>query len=100
MTPAYAQWRSCVESGFSGGQPPNCGPNPGSNEAYMDWLMCRWRGQDPELVREFQGSLGIASDGIIGRATRAALARRQATWGLPATGTMDRATMENFILGG
>jgi hypothetical protein len=94
QTATYARWRSCVETGAQ-----NCGPNPGSNEAYMDWLMCRWQTQDPTLVASTQHSLGVAADGVIGRATRAALAHRQATWGLPATGVMDRATMENFILG-
>jgi hypothetical protein len=95
QTSAYARWRECVYSGTH-----DCGHNPGSNEAHMDWLMCRWQNQDPSLIRELQSSLGIATDGVVGRATRAALARRQATWGLPATGMMDVTTMENFILGG
>lgn len=70
------------------------------NAAYEAWLLARWRGHDPQLVRDVQESLGVVpADGNAGPATETAIASFQAHAGLPATGVVDEATMEALILG-
>jgi len=103
-TPAYARWRACVE-GPPTGKPsdPNpwaaCGPDPGSNEVYMEWVACLWRNGDPAFVSDVQRVIGVRADGVVGPETREALRRLQIVTGQPATGRMDRATLEMVILG-
>ena len=70
------------------------------NAAYLAWLLERWQGHDPKLVRDLQESLGVVpADGIAGPATEAAIAAVQTSTGLPVTGLVDEATMEALILG-
>ena len=66
---------------------------------YPAWLLLHWQNGDPKIVAQVQSALGVAADGAIGGATTAALRAYQAHVGLPATGVMDRATMEALIAG-
>lgn len=67
---------------------------------YPDWLLLHWQNGDRKIIADIQsGALGVPADGVIGGATTAALRAYQARVGLPATGVMDRMTMEALILG-
>jgi peptidoglycan hydrolase-like protein with peptidoglycan-binding domain len=66
---------------------------------YPDWLLLHWQSGDPKIISQLQGVLGIAADGVVGGATASALRAFQSHAGLPATGVMNRATMEALVAG-
>lgn len=66
---------------------------------YPAWLLLHWQNGDRKVIVDVQRVLGVPADGVPGGATSAAIQAYQAHNGLPATGVMDRMTMEALILG-